>query len=170
MDKLKKFIDLHRDDFDLPLQQGHLNRFETKLNRWRRPLLRRYLFPAVATLAAACLLTFLLVPRSAPEKRIVFVCEVDEEMDALRKYYNMRVYDVEERINSLYETKPSQSLQKLAEEAGKVVRTVREFEEEIFPTLSCTDNGIFAMKLQYDGSLESLIFMLEQMELLSDME
>jgi hypothetical protein len=174
MDKLKDFIEQHREEFDNEtLPEGHLERFERKLHK-REGAIRRFILPAAATIAAACFLAFFFLPGKEkgtdPAGASAFVCEAGDEMDALREYYNMRVYDVEEQIKSLHDSSPSPGSLELVEESGKVVQTVYEFEENILPTLPCTDNGLFAMTQQYANSLESLNFMLGQMEQITDGE
>jgi hypothetical protein len=166
MDKLKEFIERNKSAFDCePLPEGHLERFEKKLRRQSPSILRRYLLPIVATAAAACLILFFLRPQNNNDAEpSLFVCDADEEMDELREYYNMRVYDMEEQIRTLHEAHPTPGTRQLLEETENVIETVREFEADIFPTLPCTDNGLFAMTQQYEGSIGSLSFMLEQME------
>jgi hypothetical protein len=175
MDNLKDFIDRHRDEFDAePLPDGHLERFERRLRR-RHNRHARYLLPLAATLAAAaCIFTFLFITGgdANPNRNGTgaFICESDEEMDELRAYYHMRVYDLEERMRSLHQAKPSEGATGILQDTKEVMNSIDEFEENILPTLPCSDDGLNVMNRQYAGSLEILGKMLEQMEEITNQE
>ena len=175
MDKLKDFIDRHREEFDnVDLPKGHLQRFERKLRRDPHRA-SRYFLPIVSTVAAAaCILAFLFITGrndgTSPVNPNHFVCEADEEMEELREYYRMRVYNVEEQIVGLYEEHPSPATLAILQDFEDVAHEIRSFEENILPTLPCSNNGLNVINRQYSGSLESLGVMLEQMEAITNLE
>jgi hypothetical protein len=168
MDKLKDFIDTHRADFeDDLLPEGHLERFEKKLGKGRGAL--KVYLQALAGVAAIGLFIFLLVPNELKDKlwhreALTFACEAEVEMEELRLYYNMQMYGVVTEIDDLYAILQTPGSFGLKEEKEKVLQATYDFEENILPSLPCSDAGIFAMNQYYSNSLESLRFMLEQMK------
>jgi hypothetical protein len=173
MDKLKDFIDRHREQFDnVALPKGHLQRFERKLNgRNRRPA--RYILPiGVAIAAAACILAVLFVHpnNNGANPGNFFICEADEEMNELRNYYRMRVYDLEEQLRSLHQAHPSPETLAIIQDSEDVAQSIQSFEENLLPTLPCSHSGLNVINRQYAGSLESLGAMLEQMEAITNRE
>jgi hypothetical protein len=167
MDKLKDFIDTHREAFESDLlPDGHFERFGEKLNR-RKKVVRRFSLLAVATAAVASLFIFLMVQNEWKNNRrqpSVFTCEAEEEIEGLRLYYNMQMYDVAAQIKDLYIVKHTPGSRELMEESEQVIQTTFDFEENILPSLPCSDTGLFAMNQHYSNSLGSLNFMLEQMK------
>ncbi|MDR2498366.1 MAG: hypothetical protein LBD28_02885 [Tannerellaceae bacterium] len=175
MDNLKKFVDQYRDQFDAePLPDGHLERFERKLrSRHNRPA--RYFLPIAATIAAAACIFAILFIKGGEYNRNqngngAFICEADEEMDELRSYYHMRVYDLEERMRSLHLAQPTEGSASIMHDTQEVMKSIYDFEENILPTLPCSGNGLNVMNRQYASSLETLEVMLEQMEEITNHE
>jgi hypothetical protein len=166
MDKLKDFIDTHREAFDDDLlPEGHLERFEKKLKKKRN--VRRFSLIAVTIAAAAGLFFFLKIQSDMgdePQQESIFTCEAEEEIEELRLYYNMQIYDVETQIKDLYAYRETPGSLELLEETERVIQTSYEFEENILPTLPCSEAGVFAMNQHYSNSLNSLNFMLKRME------
>jgi hypothetical protein len=167
MDKLKDFIDAHREAFDNDLlPEGHLARFEKKLKPKRR---LRKLAPAIVTIAAAtAALLILLKTQSnispAPQQGTTFICEAEEEIEELRLYYNMQIYDVETQIKDLHSHRQTPGSSELMQATEHIIRTSCEFEENILPTLPCSEAALFAMNQHYGNSLQSLNLMLRQMQ------
>jgi hypothetical protein len=173
MDKLKDFIDNHREAFDDDLlPERHLEHFEKKLGKKRR--LRHIGFAAI-TMAAAVGLLLLLKTQSGigdiplPET-LTFTCEAEEEIEELRLYYNMQLYDVESQIKDLYAQKETSAGFAMMEESERIIQTTYDFEANVLPSLPCSDMGVFAMNQHYINSLESLNFMLDQMRLVTHNE
>jgi hypothetical protein len=165
MDKLKDFIDTHREAFDDDfLPEGHFERFEEKLGRRKRVTLRLTLL-AASVAAAAGLFIFLKAPSIEKENmQPVYTCEVEKEIEGLRLYYNMQIYDVVAQMKDLYAAQRSSGSLELLEESKQVVYSVYDFEENNLPSLPCSDDGLFAMTQHYNNSLKSLNFMLGQMK------
>jgi hypothetical protein len=168
MDKLKNFIDNNREAFDEGdlLPEGHLERFAKKLDRKRN---RRHLSLAVMTMAAAAALFLLLkIPggpaEDDPRGASLFTCEAEEEIEELRLYYNMQIYDLETQIKDLYADGKTPGSDELMKETEQVIRTTFDFEADILPSLPCSEAGVFALNQHYGNSLNSLNFMLSQMK------
>ncbi|GHU84743.1 hypothetical protein FACS189415_8140 [Bacteroidia bacterium] len=169
MDKLKDFIGTHREAFDDELlPEGHFERFEEKLGRRKRATLRFTLL-AASVAAAAGLFIFLKAPSIIKENMrhpasSVYTCEAEKEIEELRLYYNMQIYGVVAQMKDLYAAQRSPGSLELLEESEQVVYSTYDFEENILPSLPCSDGGLFAMTQHYSNSLESLNFMLGQMK------
>lgn len=167
MDKLKDFIDKNREAFDEEfLPEGHLGRFGKKLGRKRA--IRRFGLCCVSVAACAGIFFFLKIQTELTDlplrPPLVFTCEAEEEIEGLRLYYSMQMYDVEAQIKELCAVGQTLGSIELMEETEQVIRTTYDFEEKILPSLPCSDAGIFAMNQLYSNSLRSLNFMLKQME------
>jgi hypothetical protein len=169
MDGLKEFIDAHRSDFDSEsLPDGHTERFEKRLHRSGR-IVRRVSLLALVAAAAACLVFFVklhegLLVNPGDSSPATFFCEADEEIDELCGYYNMQMYEVVTEINEGYADNQTPGIQELLEASEEVVQATYDFEEEVLPSLPCTEDGLFTINRHYDASLQSLHFMLEQMK------
>ncbi|MDR1918645.1 MAG: hypothetical protein LBQ65_03235 [Tannerellaceae bacterium] len=166
MDKLKDFIDTNREAFeDDLLPEGHLERFEKRLERKRYG--QRFRLAAVAMAAAVGLLLFLKIQSELndyAQPTVVLTCEAEEEIEELRLYYSMQIYDVETQIKELYAYRDTPGGLELMEETEQVMQTTYDFEANILPTLPCSEAGVFAMNQYYSNSLKSLNLMLKQME------
>ena len=167
MDQLKHFIDTHRDAFeDDRLPAGHLERFEKKLptSHTRHTLL----YSMCALLAAASIALLFLVklyPASTePQGAEASSCMLKEEIDGLRLYYTMQMNDVVFQIQEISEQRSTPGTQGLLDEMKQVLADSRQFEEQVLPTLPCSNNALLTMNQHYEASLESLQFMLAQME------
>lgn len=101
---------------------------------------------------------------SAEDKSSVQDCRQKTEIDELRLYYNMQMNDVMARMEILYKQQQSPGATGLLKETRKVLTDNYMFETTILPTLPCSNDGLFAMTQHYNNSLESLSFMLKQME------
>jgi hypothetical protein len=166
MDRLKDFIIEHREAFENDvLPEGHLERFEKKLGK--RRFLRKAGFAALAVAAAAGILLLLKAPHETPADArppdAFFSCEAGEEIEALRRYYTMQMYDVQTQISDLYARKETPGSLELMEETERIVQTAFDFEADILPSLPCSDAGIQIIHQYYSRNLESLDFMLQQM-------
>ena len=101
MDKLKNFIDTNREAFeDDLLPEGHFERFEQKLAAPRKS--RATLYSLCAFAAAACIaLLFLFkmpggtpLPQQKPVASQPHKCQMKEEIEELRLYYNMQMNEI----------------------------------------------------------------------------
>jgi hypothetical protein len=164
MDKLKQFIASRKEEFDdVTLPEGHFERFECKLpsSRKRRPV---WLY-GFCGLAAACIAILLFV--RLPVDTLTNdgendVCEIEE----LQWYYTMQMNEVLACMDTLYrqDRAPGEGAVQLALATWRILNDNNRFEEQILPALPCSEDGLLAMNRHYGGSLESLRFMLEQME------
>ena len=170
MDKLKNFIDNNRDAFnDESLPEGHFERFEQKLPRPRTNRAILYSLSAFAVAASIALLFLFHMPGgtsipTTPHKTTAQACETKEEIEELRLYYNMQMHDVLSQMEALYKQDRTPGAAELLRETKRVLTDNYMFEETILPTLPCSNDGLFAMNQHYSNSLESLSFMLRQME------
>jgi hypothetical protein len=167
MDRLKNFIDKNREAFDEEfLPEGHLERFEKKLEKKRN--IRRFGLWIVTIAACTGLFLFLEIQNELAElpwqQPAAFTCEAEKEIEGLRLYYTMQMYEVEAQIKELCTSKETPGSIELMKETERVIRTTYDSEEKILPSLPCSDAGIFAMNQLYSNSLRSLNFMLKQME------
>jgi hypothetical protein len=167
MDKLKDFIDKNSAAFDAndPLPEGHLERFEKRLGK--KGNIRSLSLLAVAMAVAAGLCLFLITQKGAREDPFpndsLFICEA-EEIEELRLYYHMQIYDIEAQIKDLYADGRIPGSIELMEETERVIQITYDFETDILPTLPCSEQGMFAINQHYGNSLGSLNFMLEKMK------
>lgn len=170
MDKLKQFIDDHRDEFDeIDLPTGHLERFEKKLSSRKKRHTLWYTIYGVAAAACIALLIFfkpstdLFIENDDPAAN---VCEIEE----LQLYYTMQMNDVLAQIEAAYEKDVSPGTTQLMQAIKGVLSDSDQFEEKVLPTLPCSEEGIYAMNQHYKNSLISLQIMLEQMENVTETE
>lgn len=165
MDKLKNFIEDNREAFDeerLPV--GHLDRFEEKLAPRRKD--RTILWGIVGFAAAACIALFLLyqLPFQKGFGERQYVCEMKQEIAELQLHYTMRMNEVVLQMEDLYEQEQTPGAAQLLSETKKVLNDTHQFEENILPTLPCSDESLLALTQHYNNSLESMHIMLEYME------
>lgn len=174
MDKLKKFIDNNRETFeDELLPAGHLDRFEQKLPKPHKRRALVFSLSAFAVAVSIALLFLLQLPGgthipASPSQANTQVCETEEEIEELRLYYNMQMHDVLSQMEALYKQDRTPGAAELLRETKRVLTDNYMFEETILPTLPCSNDGLFAMNQHYSNSLESLSFMLKQMERVND--
>lgn len=169
MDKLKNFIDANRKAFEEePLPEGHFERFEKKLPAQPRKQIRWIKVFSIAAAAAVTLFVFIRIQneiKDAPVQQTkIYTCETQQEIDELRLYYNMQMNEVSAQIRALYKSEQVPGGLGLLEETKRVMKTSQDFEENVLPTLPCSDDALFAMNQHYTNSLESLQIMLSQME------
>lgn len=170
MDKLKQFIEDHKDEFDqVELPEGHRMRFEEKLpTRKTRHTLWYSVYGVVAAACIALLIFFrpatdLFIEEDDPSAN---VCEIEE----LQLYYTMQMNDVLARIDAIYAQDVSPGSSQLMSAIREVLDDSGRFEEKVLPSLPCSEEGIFAMNQHYKNSLMSLQIMLEQMENVKETE
>lgn len=171
MDKLKDFIDNNRHAFDDEyLPEGHFERFEQKLPVPRKKRAIRYSLLAFAVAACAALLILLNIPGGTPisvHKQTASrpnKCEMKEEIQELRLYYNMQMNDVISQMKEIYKQQQKPGAEELLEETKHILSDTYQFEETVLPTLPCSNAAVFTMNQHYNTSLESLNFMLQRME------
>lgn len=169
MDKLKNFIDTHKEAFeDELLPAGHFEHFEKKLPPpVRKPIKWINLF-AVAAAAAVTLFVFIQIQSEIKDASVqqtkMYTCETQKEIDELKFYYNMQMEEVSAQIRTLYKSEQTPGGLGLLVETKKVIKNSKDFEEKILPTLPCSDAALFAMNQHYTNSLGSLQIMLNQMK------
>ena len=173
MEKLRQFIENHRDEFDdEPLLDGHWERFEQKLAAVepQQPTKRVWLW-AVAGLAAAAavaLLLWLQPMRIVTDPSDGMVQEdwlaMQQEFLETQGYYQMRIIDLTEQMDKLCKEKRSTEAEQLLQAAWQVRSEVKEFEQEVVPTLSYDEMGLYALTQTYSMGIGSLTFLLNQME------
>lgn len=164
MDRLKQFIDGHRDEFDeIELPEGHRDRFRKKLPSHGKRRTRGYILYAAAAAACIALLVFfkpstdLFIEKDDPSAN---VCEIEE----VQLYYTMQLNDVLAKIEEVYEKDATPKSAQLIQASRHVQRDVDRFEDTVLPSLPCSEEGIYAMNQHYRNSLKSLEIMLRQME------
>ncbi|MDR1202944.1 MAG: hypothetical protein LBL58_15120 [Tannerellaceae bacterium] len=167
MDKLKNFIDTHKEAFedDLP-PMGHFGRFDKKLSVSSRKRLKWIQIFTVAVAAAVTLFVFIRIQSdmNVPiQQAKTYTCETQKEIDELKFYYNMQLDEVSAQIRALYKSEQIPGGLELLEETKKILKNSHEFEDAVLPTLPCSDAGLFAMNQHYSNSLECLQIMLSQM-------
>ena len=91
-------------------------------------------------------------------------CEVKEEIEELRLYYNMQMSDIISQMQAMYKLQRIPGAEDLLKETKRVLTDNYMFEETVLPILPCSNAGLYAMNLHYSTSLESLNIMLKQME------
>lgn len=176
MDKLKNFIDTNREAFeDDLLPEGHFERFEQKLAAPRKSRATLYSLCAFAAAACIALLFFFKLPGGTPlhtqPGQVATgqpICEVKEEIEELRLYYNMQMSDIISQMQAMYKQQRIPGTEELLKETKRVLTDNYMFEETVLPTLPCSNAGLYAMNLHYSTSLESLNIMLKQMESMED--
>ena len=165
MDKLKNFINTHREEFDKDeLPEGHLERFEQRLPTVHRKHMLLHRLCAVAVAASLALFVFFQFFSEPETDSQMYVCETRDEMEDLKMYYNMQINDVITRMEDLYEKDQTPGAEELLDETKKVLTDNYMFEETVLPKLPCSNDALFAITLHYNSSLKSLSFMLKQME------
>ena len=176
MDKLKNFIDTNREAFeDDLLPEGHFERFEQKLAVPRKSRATLYSLCAFAAAACIALLFLFKLPGGTPlptqPRQVVtgqHACEVKEEIEELRLYYNMQMSDIISQMQAMYKLQQTPGAEELLKETKRVLTDNYMFEETVLPTLPCSNAGLYDMNLHYSTSLESLNIMLKQMENMED--
>lgn len=173
MDKLKNFIDTNREAFDDDLlPEGHFERFEQKLPAPRKSRAALYSLSAFAAAACIALLFLFKLPGGTPlpqQQQMAskpYKCEMKEEIEELRLYYNMQMDNIISQMQTLYKQQQVPGASELLQETKRVLTDNYMFEETVLPTLPCSNAGLSAMNQHYSTSLESLNIMLKQMEVM----
>lgn len=170
MDKLKNFIDTNREAFEEDLlPEGHFDRFEKKLPKASKKHFKRYSLCAFAAAASIALVFLLRMPGGTPvpthqKATVQKHCSQQKEFNELQMYYKMQINDIMAQMESLYKKEESAGAAGLLQESKRILKDNYMFEETILPTLPCSGDGLFAMNQHYSASVESLNFMLKQME------
>lgn len=136
----------------------------------------RYIAFALLPAAACIALLFLFklpggTPLPTQPRQVVtgqHACEVKEEIEELRLYYNMQMSDIISQMQAMYKLQQTPGAEELLKETKRVLTDNYMFEETVLPTLPCSNAGLYAMNLHYSTSLESLNIMLKQMESMED--
>ncbi len=171
MDKLKNFIEKNRQAFDqeIPLPDGHLDRFDRKLPARKPRQVVWYSLSALVVAASVALLLFLNLPAymqlAGPEETAdKELCSISKEIKQLRYYYTMQMHDILLQMEELYAKEQVPGAADFLRETQAIVNGNISFEQNILPNLPCSDKGIYVMTQYYGTSVNSLQRMLEQME------
>ncbi len=170
MDKLKSFIEKNKEDFDdIPLPQGHLERFQKKLTTQNSSSrFRQYMLYGLAAAVCAMLLIMISLPGQWIQNQIeqaYETCESREEFEELKNYFEMQIYEVVSQMKELQEENETLDTEGFLHASLQVISSTRRFEREILPELPCSDEGLFVMNQHYGNSLQSLYRVKEQMEI-----
>ncbi|MDR0995694.1 MAG: hypothetical protein LBL81_05315 [Tannerella sp.] len=168
MDQLKAFINANRDAFEeAELPQGHLGRFEEKLRAaGKKKRIRRLWLTGIAAAFAACLAGWLFLqpggssfgkPENAGNP-------IAADMVGLQHYYSMQMADLAEQIQDRSAKVESPWAKGLADASRQVLLANSLFNRSVLPTLPYSDYSLLAMQQQYTNSLESLHFLLRQLD------
>lgn len=166
MDKLKQFINNNREAFDVEeLPAGHELRFNEKLPN-KQNSFRQYSLYVLATVASAALLIILIFPflSNKHSKAPKDPCSTASDIKNLRLYYNIQMNEVIEQMEAFDPGNNKEAKRQLLEESARVMAASKLFEENVIPKLPCSEEALYAMTQHYSTSLQSLNFMLEQME------
>lgn len=168
MSKLERFIADNRECFNREvLPSGHGERFEAKLAAAVKPAGRRYLRSircAAGGAAVVLVLLFAGYPMLSGERGGASEpCAASAEINSLRTYYLMQMNDVIARIEDA-ETGNGLEKKQLLEESLRIMEANRQFEKSLLPRLPGSQETAYALIQLYGTSLNSLHFMLEQIE------
>jgi len=170
MDKLKYFIEENRASFDEEtLPEGHEARFLNKLQKQGKPKTKRIeLWSAAIAVAAA--ITFLLlmnVPNNQKQPQEMLNSELlgsQKEIDNLKLYYHMKMYDVISEMQEMSESQSIPGKSSLLAESERIINDSRTFEEEVLPTLKGCNQTIHTMNNHYEKTISTLEFMRNEMK------
>lgn len=165
MDKLKRFVADNRENFDREaLPCGHEKRFEAKLAAVEKPAGRTYLVYAVEIAATVLVLLLMGYPVLKGERGgSSEFCPASAEISSLRTYYLMQMNDVIARIEDA-ETGDVLEKQQVLEESLRIMEVNKRVEKSLLPHLPGSQERAYALIQLYGTSLNSLHFMLEQIE------
>ncbi|MCD7976080.1 MAG: hypothetical protein LUG51_02585 [Tannerellaceae bacterium] len=174
MDQLKKFINKNREAFEEEkLPAGHFERFEKKLpEKSAGKNLRIVLYTLIVAASVALLFFFNFQYQQSFDRNHSeqAVCEQYNQFQDVKMYYHIQMGEILTEMEKLNESSPIPGGKKLLEESKEVITANMRFEEEILPSLPCSNEGLFAMSQHYRNSLESLNIMLKQMKYVSEKE
>ena len=167
MDKLQKFIDKHRAEFENEqLPEGHRERFEHKLKErkeQRRAALYSYILGAAASVALLFYVANTYLLKSATEQQHPYSCNGKDARDLCLRY-NTQMNDIQKQIEKLYKKNKNTGTTEVVAESQWILEQSRQFEAQVVPSLSCSLSGLHSISQYYNGNLQSLTFMLSQME------
>ena len=89
---------------------------------------------------------------------------MQQEFLETQGYYQMRIIDLTEQMDKLCKEKRSTEAEQLLQAAWQVRSEVKEFEQEVVPTLSYDEMGLYALTQTYSLGIGSLTFLLDRME------
>lgn len=169
MDKLKTFIDRHREAFEPEsLPEGHEERFLERLAREERTTTRRrwLSWATIPVAAAIALLLYWQLPflRNMPSGEPKYVCELHSEMAELRYYYQMKLDGILMQMEEKIAQSASPAAKELLQAGQEIQNTCRRFDAEVLPTLPCSDVGVSAIRQQYGNSLSTMQLLYNQMK------
>lgn len=164
MDRLKDYIQQNREAFDeIPLPEGHLERFAARLEKEETqktvPLWHKLVPLAAAVALFLCLSVPFWIQRETPDS---YVCELHSEMGELHTYYRMQLEDHLMELEAASKENPSEAVTHLLEAALQIEASCQQFDNQVLPTLPCSDEGIFAINQQYRNSLNSMQILCQQ--------
>ena len=169
MDKLKKYIDENMEDFnDFELPEGHLERFDAKLKKTSSKRISLYwISGAVAAVAMMILIISGLKEQPDDQSSVVAeteskCSEIQEEINQLTFYYNMKVCDLLSKIEDVCVKSNSNEAKEILESSKTVHNDVMDFENNIVPDLPCSDLSFEIITRQYDANIASLQLILDQ--------
>jgi hypothetical protein len=167
MDKLQKFIDEHRSEFENEhLPEGHRERFEHKLKErkeQKRATLYSYILGAAASVALLFYVANTYLLKSATEQQYPYSCNGKDARDLCHKY-NMQMNDIQRQIETIYKKNKNTGTTEMIAESQWILEQSRLFEAQVVPSLSCSSAGLHSISRYYNGNLQSLAFMLSQIE------
>jgi hypothetical protein len=171
MDKLKHFINSNRQAFDGGLlPEGHFERFDKKLPALYKKCNRMTGILSVVVAAAIALFVVFNIQHGIKDtpahQSVTYSCETQQEIDELRFYYNMQMGSLYAQMRTLYKSEQTSGGLALLKESKQVIKSSRNFENNVLPELPRSEAGLFAINQHYNASLESLNIMLYQMELM----
>lgn len=166
MDRLKDYIQQNREAFDeIPLPEGHLERFAARLEKEETKKTVPLWHKLVPLAAAVALFFCLSIPfwMHQPVSPDAYVCELHSEMGELHTYYRMQLEDHLMELETASKENPSEAVTHLLEAALQIEASCQQFDNQVLPTLPCSDEGIFAINQQYQNSLNSMQILCQQL-------
>lgn len=162
---------MNREAFDDDLlPEGHFKRFKQKLGCSAKSRVSLYVLYSFAV--AACIALFVLfrlpgisVLHPLPDKAIIArpACGIEQEIEELHLYYTMQMNDILAQMRVVYSSQFPGSAELLQDMQQLLVENDL-FEETVLPELPGSSEGLYAMNLHYTSNIETLLFMLKQME------
>lgn len=167
MDKLKQYIQNNREEFDREeLPPGHEYRFMQKLSR-KKSRVREIAWYAAAFAASVVILLLMALPFSGEKNSLPSGVTSEArtvQINELQLYYTMQMQDVIDRIEAFNPGSGMLEKQQVLKEAKRVLAMSELFGESVVPQLPVSDETLFAVTQYYGTSLNSLNFMLEQIQ------
>lgn len=163
---------MNREAFDgEPLPEGHFERFEQKLGYPDKSRTLRYALYAFAVAACIALLFLFRFPETtflhpSPDKVMTAqpTCGIEQEIEELRLYYTMQMNDILTQMRAIYSCRQYPGVAELLQDTQQLLAENDMFEETVLPELPCSSDGLYAMNLHYTSNIETLLFLLKQME------